>query len=192
MDKQTFNELISAERILYLTDTPSKQKQMKRSKHKRYYIWKYLYYFRCCQFYQEQRSLKSLSSFERRLAKYKFKYYEKMKNIYSYKSGIEIGLNSHIGKNCDIWHSGVVINGNIGENCVFHGNNTIGNKGIGNEIDVPTLGNGVDIGVGAIIIGGITISDNCTIGAGAVVTKSFDTAKSIIVGVPGRIINKNV
>ena len=37
----------------------------------------------------------------------------------------------------------------------------------------PIIGDNVDIGVGATIIGNITIADNIKIGAGAVVTKSF-------------------
>ena len=150
---------------------------------------KYLYFFRCCQYYRKVRQDKSASRFERKLAKFKFKHYEKKKNIYSYKSGVEIGIDSKIGKNCDIWHSGVVINGNIGDNCIFHGNNTIGNKGQGNDSLRPELVNNVDIGVGAVIIGSLNIADNCIIGAGAVVTKSFENQGSIIIGVPGKVIN---
>lgn len=188
MNKSEFNKIINDERKLYLGESSHQVKQMKRSAHKRYYIWKYLYYFRCCQYFRDERQDKTASSFVRRIAKIKFKYYNRKKNIYSYKSGVEIGINSKIGKNCDIWHSGVVINGNIGDDCVFHGNNTVGNKGIGNETLCPNIGNKVDIGVGAIIIGYVNIADDCIIGAGAVVTKSFDKTGSVIVGVPGKAI----
>ncbi len=189
MNKIEFKNIIFEEKLLYLGDNPSIIKQMKKSHHKRYYIWKYLYFFRCCQYYRKVRQDKSASRFERKLAKFKFKHYEKKKNIYSYKSGVEIGIDSKIGKNCDIWHSGVVINGNIGDNCIFHGNNTIGNKGQGNDSLRPELGNNIDIGVGAVIIGSLIIADGCIIGAGAVVTKSFEQNNSIIVGVPGKKIN---
>lgn len=189
MNRAEFDSVLSGEKLLYLGDNKHKIKQMKKSHHKRYYIWKYLYFFRCCQYYRDVRQDKSASRFERKLAKIKFKHYEKKKNNYSYKSGVEIGIDSKIGKNCDIWHSGVVINGNIGDNCIFHGNNTIGNKGKGNETLCPKLGNGVDIGTGAVIIGSLNIADGCIIGAGAVVTKSFENKNSIIVGVPGKAIN---
>ncbi len=189
MNSTEFNAVVSEEKRLYLGDNPNKIKQMKKSHHKRYYIWRYLYCFRCCQYYRDLRQDKNLNRLYRKLAKYKFKHYEKKKNIYSYKSGVEIGLDSRIGKNCDIWHSGVVINGNIGDNCVFHGNNTIGNKGIGNDSLRPNLGNNVDLGVGAVVIGSLNIADNCIIGAGAVVTKSFEKQNSIIVGIPGKAIN---
>lgn len=189
MNSVEFENILREEKRLYFGDNPNNARQMKKSRHKRYYIWKYLYFFRCCQYYRNVRQDKSSSRFERKLAKYKFKYYAKKKNIYSYKSGVEIGIDSRIGKNCDIWHSGVVINGNIGDNCIFHGNNTIGNKGKGNESLFPNLGNNIDIGVGAVVIGDINIADDCIIGAGAVVTKSFEKKNSIIIGIPGRTIN---
>lgn len=184
-----FQKVINDEKTLYLTNNPDKQNDMKKRLHKRYLIWKYLYYFRSWQFYREQRSNQAASSLSRKIAKFKSHYYEKKKNIFSYKSGVEIGAQCKIGKNCDIWHSGVVINGDVGDNCTFHGNNIIGNKGIGKDNEVPQIGNNVDIGAGAVIIGNVTIADKCIIGANAVMTKSFEESGTIIVGVPGRKIN---
>lgn len=189
MTKTEFLKLIEEEKKLYLSSDKRRIKQMKKSFHKRYCIFMYLYYFRCCQFYRDLRQCKDASKIDRKLAKYKYRYYEKKKNIFSYKSGVEIGIDSKIGKCCDIWHSGVVINGNVGDYCVFHGNNTVGNKGVGNAEKRPTLGNKVDVGVGAVIIGDLTLADNCVVGAGAVVTKTFNETGSIIVGVPGKKIN---
>ena len=51
----------------------------------------------------------------------------------------------------------------------------------------PTIGNGVLIGMGAKVIGAITIGDNCRIGANAVVNKDIP-ANCTVVGVPGRIV----
>ena len=51
-----FQKVINDEKTLYLTNNPDKQKNMKKRLHKRYLIWKYLYYFRSWQFYREQRS----------------------------------------------------------------------------------------------------------------------------------------
>lgn len=186
MDKTEFNKLIKEEKFLYLGNDVKCSSFMKKTQHKRYVIWKYLYYFRVVQYCYENIHYKSISKLNRYICRRFYKFYIKKRNIYSYLSGVEIGNQCHIGKNCDIWHSGVVINANIGDNCVFHGNNILGNKGYGHENDIPTIGNNVDIGAGAVIIGDITISDGCIIGANAVVTKSFLKPNTVIVGVPGK------
>jgi len=49
------------------------------------------------------------------------------------------------------------------------------------------LGQGSFVGSGVRIVQGITLGDNCIIGAGAVVTKSFP-ANSRLVGVPAKVI----
>ena len=186
MMKEELNEILQEEKRLYLGNDENRIRHMKQSYHKRYVIWKYLYYFRCCQYWRDMRSDKSISRWSRKLAKWKHRYYDKKRNIFSERTGVEIGIDCRIGKNCDIWHSGVVINGNIGDNCVFHGNNVIGNKGMNHEKENPVLGNSVDLGAGAIVIGNVEIADKCIIGAGTVVTKSFTKKGTVIVGVPGR------
>lgn len=100
---------------------------------------------------------------------------------------IEILPNS-VGSGLRICHPNVILNGIVGENCTFHGNNVLGNKATGEKNKVPKIGSNVDVGIGAMIIGDVTIADNCVIGAGAVVTKSFTVPGSVIAGVPARII----
>ena len=69
-------------------------------------------------------------------------------------------------------------------------NNVVGNKRTGASNEIPKLGNNVNVGFGAMIIGNVEIADNCVIGAGAVVTKSFTKPGGILVGVPARDISK--
>jgi serine O-acetyltransferase len=52
---------------------------------------------------------------------------------------------------------------------------------------VPTLGDDVDLSAGVKVIGGIRLGNGVTVGAGAVVTKSFDD-NSIVAGVPARLL----
>lgn len=52
-----------------------------------------------------------------------------------------------------------------------------------------TIGNDCWIGAGAIILGGVTLGDNVTVAAGAVVTRSFP-GDCLIGGVPARVIRK--
>lgn len=82
---------------------------------------------------------------------------------------------------------GVVIHkkARIGENCLISQQVTIGGKQ-GYE-QVPNIGNNVDIGAGAKIIGPVKIGDNVTIGANAVVVKDIPD-NAIIAGIPARII----
>ena len=67
---------------------------------------------------------------------------------------------------------GVVINSNsvIGTNCTVYQNVTIGSDKNGN---VPVIGNNVFIFPGAVLIGKITIGDNCIIGANSFLNKTF-------------------
>lgn len=94
------------------------------------------------------------------------------------------------GKGLNIYHPGVILNGEIGEDCVFHGQNVVGNKGMGRASEKPTIGSGVEFGAGAIAVGKINIADSCVVAAGAVVTKSFDVPGSVIAGVPARQLPK--
>ena len=48
-----------------------------------------------------------------------------------------------------------------------------------------TIGSNVNIGWNAIIMPGVTIGDNCVIGAGAVVTKDIPS-NSVVIGVPAK------
>ena len=113
-------------------------------------------------------------------------FYERKKNRLGNLLGIEIAPNC-FGKGLTVFHIGSVIvnpKARIGENCKLHGANCIGNNGM--TEGVPHIGNNVDIGYGAAVIGGIEIADNVVIGANAVVNKSVLIPGSVIVGVPGK------
>ncbi len=72
-----------------------------------------------------------------------------------------------------------------GENCTIHQGVTIGR---GSDGLVPKLGDGVWVGAGAKIFGGIEIANGCKIGANAVVNRSFTEPGKTIVGVPARVV----
>ena len=111
------------------------------------------------------------------------------------KLGLILGINIPINT-CDIgltiYHSnGIIINSKskIGKNCKFHGDNCIGNDGINDNI-VPILGDNIDIGIGAKIIGDVLIENNVIVGANAVVLKGKYSSNSILVGMPAKVIEK--
>lgn len=75
----------------------------------------------------------------------------------------------------------------IGENCWIYPGVNIGANTKGPE-DVPILGDNVYIGPGAKLFGKIEIGNNISIGANAVVTKSFPVSNVTLAGVPAKII----
>ncbi len=77
----------------------------------------------------------------------------------------------------------------IGKNCIIHGNCCIGSNG-GYPDDSPIIGDNVDIGQFAQILGGIRIADGVRIGAGAVVVKDVLTPNVTVVGIPAKIVEK--
>jgi len=60
-------------------------------------------------------------------------------------------------------------------------------EGYGSEFAPVKIGNHVIIGYRAIILPGVSIGDYCSIGAGAVVTRSFEP-NCVIAGVPAKVI----
>lgn len=97
------------------------------------------------------------------------------------------------GEGLKLEHYGSVIvnpKSRIGKNCIIHGNCCIGSTG-GYPDNSPVIGDNVDIGQNAQILGGITIADNVRIGAGAVVVKDVLKPDTTVVGVPAKIIEKS-
>lgn len=111
-------------------------------------------------------------------------YFSRKKNTLGNKLGFYIQPNC-LGLGTTIYHHGtIIINGDakLGDYCKLHGNNCVGNDGF--SLKAPCIGNNVDIGFGAIIIGDIKIADNVKIGAGAVVTTSCLHEGATLVGIP--------
>ena len=72
--------------------------------------------------------------------------------------------------------------------CACHSTNPVERKTRRQEWAKPvTIGNDVWIGGNVTILPGVTIGDNCTIGAGSVVTRDIP-ANSIAAGNPAKII----
>jgi serine O-acetyltransferase len=102
--------------------------------------------------------------------------------------GIEISPRCHIGKGLFLPHSqGTVIGAfAIGENATIYQGVTLGARELdfGFDRDVrPVLGNGVTLGAGAKVLGGIELGDHCKVGANAVVLRSVAPGKSVV-GIP--------
>lgn len=185
MTKQELREIIAEEKAMYIKSNYI----FRRLTHqKRCMIWLYLAWFRRAQFYREQ--IASGSGFSKLWAKLAYRFALRRKNILGEKAGVEITNSSSLGCRLSIWHSGVVIDGQLGDNVSIRGNAVIGSKDMACTSGRPVIGDGVEIGFGAAIIGNVTIADRCIIGANAVVTKDFNEPGTVIVGVPARALKK--
>lgn len=146
----------------------------------KYYIHKYMHFLRKEERYTFDNPCKILAF-----------WYKARKN----RLGSRLGFIIYAGCFADglqLEHFGSVIvnpKARIGKNCKIHGNCCIGSDG-GYPDDSPVIGDNVDIGQGAQILGGIRIADNVRIGAGAVVVKDVLKSGVTVVGVPGRILDR--
>src|ERR1700735_5530600 len=103
--------------------------------------------------------------------------------------GIELPCEVVLGERFVIEHiGGIVISGDavFGDDCVIRNGVTVGLRHR-NRRGSPVVGNRVDIGAGAKLLGPIRIGDDVAIGANAVVLTDVPS-NSIAVGVPARII----
>jgi serine O-acetyltransferase len=100
--------------------------------------------------------------------------------------GIELYPAATIGRRLRIFHRGAVVNGaaTIGDDCLLRHYVTVGALEFGGAC--PTLGARVELGPGAVVIGGVTVGDGALIGPNAVVT--FDVpAGGRVVASPARV-----
>lgn len=117
--------------------------------------------------------------------------YKVLKTISEVLTGIELPCEATVGRRFRIDHfGGIVISGDavFGDDCVVRNGVTVGLKNTGHR-GAPVLGNRVDIGAGAKILGSIRIGDDVSIGANAVVLTDVPS-NSVAVGVPARVLSR--
>lgn len=115
--------------------------------------------------------------------------YKLLKPVSEILTGIELPCETTIGRRFRIDHfGGIIISGDavFGDDCVLRNGVTVGLRWAG-ERGSPIIGNRVDIGAGAKVLGPIRIGDDVAIGANAVVITDVPS-NSIAVGVPARIL----
>ena len=112
--------------------------------------------------------------------------YRKVRNTY----GIELPYTTKVGRRVIIEHqSAIVIHGycEIGDDSIIRQGVTLGNRYLEKPLDAPKLGARVNVGAGAKIFGAVTIGDDASIGANAVVLIDIP-AGATAVGIPAKII----
>jgi serine O-acetyltransferase len=103
-------------------------------------------------------------------------------------TGIDLPCEAQVGRRLVIEHfGGIVVSGDsvIGDDVTLRHGVTLGLRRTGVP-GAPVIGNGVDIGAGAKILGPVRIGDGAVIGANAVVLCDVP-AGALAVGIPARI-----
>jgi len=104
--------------------------------------------------------------------------------------GIEIDWRCKIGPRAALYHGyGLVIHRGavIGSGVILRHGVTIGVKATHGSTAAPILGDEVDVGASAIILGDVKIGDGAVIGAGSVVIKDVPP-RATVAGNPARVI----
>lgn len=110
-------------------------------------------------------------------------------HISRFLTGVEIHPGAKIGRRFFIDHGAGVVIGEtteIGDDVLMYQGVTLGGTSLERKKRHPTIGNNVEIGAGAILLGPIKIGNNARIAAGSVVVKDVPDNATVI-GVPGRI-----
>lgn len=114
--------------------------------------------------------------------------YRRVRNHY----GIELPYTVTLGRRVRFEHQGgIVIHGftRLGDDCVVRQGVTMGVRSPDEPFQAPVLGDRVDVGAGAVILGGVRIGDGARIGANAVVLRDVPP-NATAVGIPARVIER--
>jgi hypothetical protein len=101
--------------------------------------------------------------------------------------GIDLHYTVRLGRRVRIWHHGGIVLGAraIGNDVHIRHNTTFGVLSRGDPNGKPIIGNRVDIGVGACVLGPVTVGDDSIVGANSAVIRDVPP-RSVVMGVPAR------
>ncbi|MDZ7675006.1 MAG: DapH/DapD/GlmU-related protein [Acidimicrobiales bacterium] len=107
--------------------------------------------------------------------------------------GIEVHATTRIGARCFIAHQGAIVIhewATVGNDCKIRQGVTIGQlSGNLDREGAPTIGDRVEIGAGAVILGPVSIGDDAMIGPNAVVVRDVPPGASAM-GPPAKIVSR--
>ena len=113
--------------------------------------------------------------------------YRHIRNVY----GIDLPYTVNLGRRVIIEHQGaIIIHGDccIGDDSIILQGVTLGNRYLERPFDAPKLGDRVNVGAGAKILGAVTIGDDANIGANDVILSDIPPGKTAV-GIPAKIIS---
>ena len=107
--------------------------------------------------------------------------------------GIDLPYTVRIGRRLRIWHHGGMVLGAraIGDDVHLRHNTTFGVLNRQQLTGKPIIGNRVDIGVGACVLGAVTVGDDSVIGPNSVVLRDVAPG-AVVMGIPARQVNLSI
>lgn len=115
--------------------------------------------------------------------------YRVMFKLCEWICGMMLPYTVEVGRRVRLDHFGgmILVAKSIGDGVIIRQNTTFGIAGLNDMTGRPIIGDRVEIGAGAVIVGPIRIGADAIIGANAVVTRDVP-AGAIMGGVPARLI----
>lgn len=107
--------------------------------------------------------------------------------------GVELPYSAKLGRRVVFEHQGcIVVHGCtvIGDDCIIRQGVTLGNRHLTAPFDAPVLGNNVNVGAGAKVLGKVHIGAGANIGANSVVLKDVPAGRTAI-GIPARLLDES-
>jgi serine O-acetyltransferase len=103
--------------------------------------------------------------------------------------GIMLPYNTRVGRRVRLEHFGgmILVAQSIGNDVILRQNTTLGISGLNALQDRPVIGDRVEIGAGAVIVGRTHVGEDAIIGANAVVTRHVPPG-AVMGGVPARLL----
>jgi serine acetyltransferase len=106
--------------------------------------------------------------------------------------GVELPVSVVAGPGLRVHHGeALVLNPGVrlGSGCTLRHSVTIGDRGGPSGTAVPVLGDAVEVGAGALILGPVVVGSGARIGSGAVVLHDVPDG-GVVVGNPGRLVDQ--
>ena len=173
---EKLKRVLEYERKLYIKGGVFSEFKLRVISDSNYLLWHYVKMLRKTEYYYNIGN------------KLLYEFYQRRKNKEGAKLGISIFHNC-FEEGLKLHHYGSIIvnsHARIGKNAQLHGNNCIGNKGEDKMFEAPNIGDNLDLGVGASILGGIRIASNVTVGANSVVIKDCLDEGNVLIGIPAK------
>lgn len=115
--------------------------------------------------------------------------YQATSRLVNWTWGIKLDYTVKLGRRVRIWHHGGMILGarSIGDDVHLRQNTTLGVVRRGQNAGKPVIGDRVDVGAGACILGPVEVGHDAVVGANAVVLRDVPPG-AVVGGVPARVL----